>query len=411
MRRLSPSINRSKRLTAGHGTTMSRLPYSLINLLTAGTYTGGAMAVLDYSGTLVSVPADVRAVQGGAWNGSAFTAPVLSDGGYVSAPAITNKVACRKVNPTDTTNINISGLGTKAVVADTTLGTALDKNGNPADLSSICSSGQVYEITSTGAGNGFNILAGQVFNTNAHSISIWVKGTSAGQSAVYLGNSGAGLTAFNTTVWQEISIENTTPALTTDTLQVRVGPNESARYILPALFESSYDMPVPYLSAGVDVLAAVASTETSLQVSTPTDWTVDSIYGEITVNPMVSGQNATILEDKLDANNYVSLTTTATTIVLTRMVGGVPQTATVLYTHAAGSLAQIEFGHDTTNGLSLNVNAVGWNLNADATAAVLGTNDFVGSDSSNAAHFAGYYSNFKTYRNRAEAEMSWGAIA
>lgn len=225
--------------------------------------------------------------------------------GPLVEPARTNKVTCRKANPTDTTNITKSGdaAAVLSVVDDSAALAA-------AGLDKICTSGKVYKLdNSEGAATAIADFSGQTGNTNVHSCAIYVRGVGTGIFGISLGLS-VNYTASGSYV--QVKNENKTPANSTNILAIRVNAGGVVYFILPQLEEGAFvTSPIALDSTGADPLTAL--TRPAANLTRPTAGTAlasgndFAIYGRVI--PEAAGQGDQMLLATYFTNPAVNFTT------------------------------------------------------------------------------------------------------
>lgn len=292
--------------------------------------------VEDLDGTLVQSPANKPAMPGmrltdGVWY------PTASDGSLISPisrmirtaqgsvaeydetypgvlvePAATNKCTCRKVNPTDTTNMVLYGdvAATLTLVSDTAALTA-------AGLIGLCTSGNVYKLDNSGGSTAAYVLCGgTVANTNSHSAGIFARG--AGKLYI-VGSLNSG-TVFNLAIYEQAQNLNITPTSTSAQLGVYCTAGQVAYFIMPELVESSFltspIMPKPT----EDTLAAVTRAADNVTFATPS-WLLAhpndfAVIGTVIPKTSVVG-TVYALSLYQDASNYLGIYLNASAGALT----------------------------------------------------------------------------------------------
>ena len=174
-------------------------------------------------------------------------------------PTGTNKCTCRKINPTDTTNLTKSGDAAAVLsVVDSTAALAA------AGLDKICTSGKVYRADNSDGSTDSNIiLSGASGNTNAHSISAYTRKVSgAGASSMRLlsGSGSVSIPAVSSFVL--LKSENVTPSNVSQTLIFIIKAGDIVEFILPQLEEGAFCTD-PIITAA-DPLASISRTGTSI---------------------------------------------------------------------------------------------------------------------------------------------------
>ena len=296
-----------------------------------GTYTGGPTVVADNLGVLQASPANVLAVQGARY--SAGWLPTAANGsvlwtsrsirtrkgsvakydstflGFLNEPARTNKVTCRKHNPVDTTNITFAGdVAAVPSVVDSVAALAAAK------LDGICTNGKVYRLNnSAGTGVAAALPTGATGNTNAHSLSVYIRKVSGvGTSLVKMeGAAGGSETIFASSTFTQIVRNNEIPSNASRRLQITAGIGDVIEFILPQLEEGAFCTSI----IPGDTLATV--TRAATVYSRPTAGVLRAndfgVWGRVV--PSAAGQNnfpliATIVDGA--NNSYVNSSNTAT---------------------------------------------------------------------------------------------------
>lgn len=142
-------------------------------------------------------------------------------------PTSTNKCTNFNVNPTDLTNVTVSGTGATLEIADDTaqlLSAGLDK---------ICTNGKVYKLTG-GSATAICTFTGQFGNTNAHSYSIWARGVGVSTTG-QLRRSGAGSPAVSVNSgggYVRYTIDNDTPSSSSNELRITAFAGEENYFVL-----------------------------------------------------------------------------------------------------------------------------------------------------------------------------------
>jgi len=154
--------------------------------------------------------------------------------GLLIEGAIVNKNTNYNANPTNTTGFNTSGTGTLTVVDDASELAA-------AGLDQICTSGNVFRAEAT-TGSAYIVnIPGTTGNTNAHSGSLWARGTGSGSRAGQLSlGSGTVDIAVPDENYARFKLENQTPGSSSDTLDIIVEGNSVVYFILNQLEELTF---------------------------------------------------------------------------------------------------------------------------------------------------------------------------
>lgn len=170
-------------------------------------------------------------------------------------PSLTNKVTCRKHNPTDTTNITKSG------DAASTL-TVVDDSAElaSAGLDQICTNGNVYKLdNSAGVAVAYAEISGATGNTNTHSVGVYARTDIGGG----VGLLGVGFSDFSNTSYAYVKHENLTPLGVGAYHRVRADVGATVYFILPGLYEASA---APLYPIPGDTLAAVTETADNFEL-------------------------------------------------------------------------------------------------------------------------------------------------
>jgi len=323
---------------------------------TAGTHTG-QLWVPDEGGVYRCTTATNPNIQGGAWDGTKLITPTtyptrgirtqkgtryptadVAFKGLTCAPAMTNKVACRKTNPADTTNINKTGdaAATLSVVDDAAALAA-------AGLADICTSGKVYKLDNSAGTVAAQASIAGAANTNPHSLRVFARSTG---SWVLQFNSGEGATAFNTAGYISCKKENVSPAVNGRTLQIYAPAGITVYFILPVLIEASaIGVLCAPPSAAADELASYTRPAVYATYSTAGNLfpmvdaaTAQNFAVAMRLVPLRAGQSSSwMFASYVDADNYTGILVTATQVVLRKRVATVETDAVLTYTHAANN--------------------------------------------------------------------------
>lgn len=327
-----------------------------------------------------------------------FTTPVLSNGGYISKPATQNLLSGNR----DLNNSSWIKRGTCSVTKNLTGADGITNTG--WTITGIGSAGNdIYQnkvslAISSRHEPSFCLKA--ISTSGEIAIQNYTDGFSSGRWIVDLSLLGNG--------WQIITRNN--PAVT---VQYEFTSNASgASGVGFYKYSGTGDLSIGYFDGQYELgsystpFVNGASSATSLQVSSPTDWTADSIYGEITVNPLDSSAvYKKLIHIEGLGNAFLQTDGSGTGFYLT----GVNQVYKS-FSITAGTPITIRFFSDINYGTGISCNGGSFTTNSISPTTISITSpiyvgDFVGVD-----QFPGYYSNFKTYKNRAEAEKVWGAI-
>jgi hypothetical protein len=267
------------------------------------------------------------------------------------APTRTNKCTCRKINPVDTTNLTKAGAATAVLsVVDDSIAIAA------AGLDKLCTSGKVYRLdNSGGATDAFVDFAGVTGNTNAHSVSIFARGS--GTFRVYVQGAGLGPVALSAT-YDIYKRENSVPGGTTSLLSMTIYAGSVVYFILPKLEQSAF-CSGPIIAAA-DPLASVTRSGTSVSKPTAVLFPMVSatesqnfgIYARFNLSAV--GQVAKLWSSYTDANNYTCLDVTATTVVFNKRLAGTDNPVNRALTHAANVPIDV-LAIQTDKGMSIKV--------------------------------------------------------
>jgi len=232
-------------------------------------------------------------------------------------PTRTNLCTCRKINPTDTTNVSVVVL---ADDVDALAAVGLDK---------ICTSGKVYKLDNSGGGTSATaVISGVTANTNQHSFSVYAR--SSGTCYVQLVG-GGGQISFNSNTYALRKSENFTP-VAGRSLTLVVGAGVVAYFILPQLEEGAF-CTAPIITAA-DPLATITRTGTAITKPTANVLANQNIALYMRFSMMSAGQVAKLWSSYTDANNCLCLETTATALLLKKIVAGVTTSVSLSHTHA-----------------------------------------------------------------------------
>ena len=250
--------------------------------------------------------------------------------GQLIEPAMTNKLTIAKANPTAVTGIVVAGGAVATVVNDLTALTA-------AGLHKICTT-NAYNLSIPQ--NGTVTLPGAVANLNKHSISAELRLVSG--TGIQMGLTGALANITLTDAYQRIKQENLTPLVATDLVTFKNLNADTAvvRMVLPQLEESPFcTSPI----VGTD--KAASQTRQANVTSAPTAGVFPStgqdfgLYLECVAT--AAGQTATLLSTRVDADNLLSVSTTATAIGVNLRKTATDNAASAAYTHTADEKFQV----------------------------------------------------------------------
>ena len=254
--------------------------------------------------------------------------------GMLIEPAMTNKCTCRKSNPTDLTNVMKSGdaASVLSVVSDAAALTA-------AGLSDICTSGMVYELNNTaGTTTAYASISGSTGNTNPHSGSIYAYKIGIPNASFTVDGGTPAISA--PTTFTKLLLQNFTPGGTTTKLLAVASAGAKIRFILPQLEESAF-CTSPIASAAD---TAASQTRAASVVSAPTSGVFPSTGQDFAVFlervATAAGQTATLLSTRVDADNLISVSTTATAVGVNLRKTATDNAASAAYTHTAAEKFQ-----------------------------------------------------------------------
>jgi len=278
--------------------------------------------------------------------------------------ASTNKVTCRKANPTDTTNITkISGDDNTvvSVVSETeaNLRDAIDEKGKSVDLTKICTSLKVYKFDNTaGVVDTLYEFVGEVANANAHSGAMYVRDESDNSTLMYIGYTSSGFIYNTSRKYNRLILEDITNSSTTVGLRVKILAGKVAYVILPQLEESPYCTPPIFkASDGTDPLTALTRPATRLVEQSAGVLRGNNLALMGQVIPGGEGQTGMyMLSAYADANNECSLVMYASTIGLVKKVAGnTLGFFTCSYTHKKDVPFQYQAYLSSTYGMGIRV--------------------------------------------------------
>ena len=310
----------------------------------------------------IQIPADIPVLPGCRFDGQRFH-PTNTDGsslytiektirtpfgsvqvyepsyqGVQVEPAMTNKCTCRKVNPTDTTNLIKSGdaAAVLSVVDDAAALTA-------AGLIGICTSGKVYKLdNSAGVGVSRVRIIGSVTNTNAHSAGVYCRGTTG--TACYLGWDYSGSYEFkNITLTEDYvfySGLNKTPPTTTAQVSFSAAAGAVLYFIMPELVESAFLTSLIMPNPTEDGLATVTRPADNISFATPS-WLLahpNDLGIRMRVIPGAAQNAKHLLSIYTDANNEISLILNTADVTFRKRAVGTSTDTAATYSHAADTL-------------------------------------------------------------------------
>lgn len=256
------------------------------------TYTGAVSGryVPDEEGIFVAQAGLVNALNQAippVAGGNIAAGPTLVSGGVNEAlmlsAARTNKVTCRKRNPSASLSLAIGGTvtgdgisitggtagqSTLTVVDDTAALTALG-------LQTIVSNGKVYKANNEGASAFMAVnISGQCGNTNTHSYVIYARESTVNANNLVrmIGTGGqSNITVINSSTWTKLVVNGFTPLNADNTLAIRVQQGYSVYFILPGLHESISAPYYPVVDAtdGLNAITMAASDLSYPRASVP----------------------------------------------------------------------------------------------------------------------------------------------
>lgn len=325
--------------------------------------------------------------------------PAYADPGWTGHPQRTNKCTNYNANPDSgavtpgsaaafnsaTTNLTASDSGSGALfgVVDDAAELAA------AGLSGICTSGLVFKIDNSGGSGAAKIdIGGTVGNTNAHSFSVWARGSGTGDIRLSAGEGQTSLTLGSS--YAKTISENATPGGTGRVMIVNAGVGAIVYFILNQLEEGAF-------ATSEIVTEGAAATRNASDSSYP-------VSGNLPVNdcvisfewtPYAAGQGAIrIFGSRTDADNLVHLFHNGTNLGWRKLISGTTYDATKAFTYIAGTTYNIKFRLSSTNGVDIWIDDVKGTNNSNTTDAVLNTNFYIGQDGSNASYQSGEIKNF-----------------
>lgn len=304
--------------------------------------------------------------------------------GFLNEPARTNKVTARKHNPVDTTNLTKAGdaAAVLSVVDDVAALTT-------AGLIGVCTNGKVYKLdNSAGATAAYVSIGGAVGNTNPHCISAFVRGGAGNIGLTW----GEGATAYAAAGAYQLRTSLNKSATAADRLLVVLAnAGQVIYFILPQLEEGAFiTSPIPGDTLAAVTRAATNYTRPTAGVLRANDW---GIWQRVV--PSAAGQASTFLwSSRVDVNNRVSISVTATVITFSKIIAGVATSATVNYTHLAGIPFEVQASQSSTGGMKVRVKQDGgswsaYGTNASVADCPIASDHQIGAVN-NTAHFSGH---------------------
>ena len=242
-------------------------------------------------------------------------------------PAMTNKCACRKSNPTDTTGVTGAGGATVTRVLDTDALTA-------GGYQDICTTFYDYELSIPQ--NGTISMAGAVANLNKHSLSLDMRLVSG--IGVQLGLTGQTSDVTLTAAFSRQKKENLTPLAITDVITITNLNADTAvvRCILPGLEESTFCTsriaPAADTAAAQTRQASVVSASTSGVFPMVSASAAQNFAIYMRVVPDGTEQTGKyLLYSALDPNNRLRISSLATSVILYTYSAGVLTSNSYIY--------------------------------------------------------------------------------
>lgn len=314
--------------------------------------------------------------------------------GALVLPAITNKATCRKVNPTDLTNLTkIGDAAATLTVVDDSAALAV------AGLDGICTSGKVYKLdNSAGTGTAYAQLVGATSNTNPHSLVVYGRRLVGALALLRLHFATTDQQTLSDDGYTRLEINGATPGSTGDVLQIACIAGATAYFILPSLTETTTAPPYPII--GDDTAAAV--TQSAVNWSFPTQGVLRSqncaVMGR--VEPTASGQSKYALGSFINTDNRVNIYVGSTAITFLKRVLGTSYSSQVAYTHSRGVPFEYVM-YWTDVGIGGRFREVGgtwsaWSTDSNQSEAAVSQTFQLGGQGDTNNHFAAKYSEFKT---------------
>ena len=273
-----------------------------------------------------------------AWRGFPANAPLIGDGGLGVWEARTNKCTNFNANPTDLTGMSKSGdaAATLTVVDDVA---ALEAAG----LQGLCTSGKVYALNnSAGSANAFVDISGVTGNTNAHSLSIFMRALAGSPGIRYNGVTyGSPVAAYT-----RLLAENIT-ATSGNRFAVIAPPGAVAHFILNQLEEGSFAT-APIVVQGLPATrTAVAQSVSGLNLPP-----VGYIYAEW-VQPIIQTTTRTyVWSVKESTNDRLRLAASdgfGSSVIAATLGDGTAISSLYFSAPAAGTLNRALMAYDTTS--------------------------------------------------------------
>lgn len=279
--------------------------------------------------------------------------------GYLNEPARTNKVTCRRHNPTDTSNTLKAGdaAAVSSVVNDAAaLATA--------KLDAICTNGNVYELDNTaGVTSAYMTLSGSVGNLNPHALSVYARVVSGGGVARLEMGGGGGPVSFAGSSQYTRLVSVVTPDTTARSLVILVGAGVKARFILPQMEEGTFATSV----IPGDTLATVTRAATVYQRPTAgvlraNDW---GVWGRVVPGSTSIATNVdTLLSSYIDNNNYFRAIAYNASVRFGKKVAGVLYEPASNYGPVANTPFEYQMFQSSTIGMGVRTKPDGGNWSA-----------------------------------------------
>lgn len=226
--------------------------------------------LVNARGSAIPPVAGGRILAGPTLSATDASGVALSGMQLVLQPSVTNKVTCRKRNPTDITNLTKGGdaASVLSVVASSAALTT-------AGLATICSGGNVYKLdNSLGVAVATATAGGTTGNTNKHSLAVWARKVSGSGSSLLQMSGAEASTAITGTAFSRFVVDNITPGATTRQWQLVAGIGDVIEFILPNMTETMAATAYPVVDV-TDTTASVTFSATDLAYSNPmpkNDW-------------------------------------------------------------------------------------------------------------------------------------------
>lgn len=317
--------------------------------------------------------------------------------GPLIEPARTNKVTCRKENPTDTSNITKEG-DAAAVLSVVDDAAALAA----ARLEKVCTSGKVYKLdNSAGSTHATARIAGETGNINTHAAFAYARGGGGAYCGIRINGTAGAETLISSDGYARYeSIQ--TPTATTRKARIDASPGKIVYFILPQLEEGAFlTSPICKASDGSDPLTSL--TRPAANLTRPTAGTALAALNNwailIRFRPTAAGQTAVLWGSYTDANNATQIDLAPTTLTFKKRLEGVDYTAQASLTHAADTLYEALIYQHSVHGMGIRVRSwngsvwsawSAWATNANTQNAPIASTYQIGARN-NANHFAANY--------------------